>query len=207
MNRERFLATRLLIYGTLLFMASFSMGCILGGDHTRKRFDTLFEDNAAQVYYKNRGVFLEDTLFNIVPEYPLGAGLARWGMMSFYFARGSSWLPYGPRFSGTGWVYDGGIPLLIAYLVALALAMTTCLKISRTSRDPWISRFAMVLLAFNASLIFQTFGSTPFSSQNGLMFWVLNCAVYVCWRRSSNLRSMQASRVSSTQHVRRAFHA
>ena len=80
-----------------------------------KRLQTLVADDPGKVYHSNRGHFLEDTIYNQLPEYPVGAGLARWGMMNRYFADKDDLLtpPLWVEIQWTGWLYDGGIPLIL----------------------------------------------------------------------------------------------
>ncbi len=179
LNRERLMATRLLIFGTILFVSTFAWALSVGGEQTRYRFESLLAGSASEVYYQNRGSFLEYTFTKVVPEFPLGAGLARWGMMSYYFGRDSTVPPLWAEIQWTGWVYDGGVPLMVLYFVAALIASKLTFEIACKRTDPWLSRFAMVIFGFNVSVLMQTFGSVPFLSQIGLQFWFLNAVVYV----------------------------
>ena len=77
--------TSLAILLPVVIVPSFLWASAIGGDATVRRMQTLTADSAGNVYYKNRGHFLEATLNELLPKYPLGAGLGRWGMMYGYF--------------------------------------------------------------------------------------------------------------------------
>ena len=49
------------------------------------RFRTLLETPPTELYYRNRGHLLQGLLEVGIWEYPLGAGLGRWGMINVYF--------------------------------------------------------------------------------------------------------------------------
>src|SRR5262249_36821872 len=66
-------------------LAGFLWASTIAEDAVVGRYSTLFAERPGQVYYSNRGIFLEHTIQVLLPEYPLGAGLARWGMMNYYF--------------------------------------------------------------------------------------------------------------------------
>jgi hypothetical protein len=59
---------------------------------------------------------LKITFRKLLFEYPLGCGVGRWGMMTYYFGRFDA-NPNPAVFveiQPTGWLFDGGIPLLLA---------------------------------------------------------------------------------------------
>jgi hypothetical protein len=67
---------------TALVVATFTWAVAIGGESTLERLSSLVSDRADAVYQQNRGHFLEDTINVLLPQYPLGAGLGRWGMMN-----------------------------------------------------------------------------------------------------------------------------
>src|SRR5262249_10469607 len=97
-----------------LIVSGFSLATILGGTSVQERFAALVQEDPRAIYYKSRGNQLE-SVFDTMAEYPLGAGLARWGMINNYFAdRGnldssSLWAEVQPN----AWVLDGGLFLLV----------------------------------------------------------------------------------------------
>ena len=95
--------------GVVLAVVSFQFALDLAGIAVTKRMSSLVEQSPVDVYYTNRGIFLEYTLNHQVAEYPLGAGAGRWGMMSYYFADPAALI--WAEIQWTGWLLDGGIPI------------------------------------------------------------------------------------------------
>jgi hypothetical protein len=154
----------------------------VGGEAAMKKWSALVEDDAASVYYANRGHFLEYTWQEVLPEYPLGAGLGRWGMIFNYFGDPSNpdssylWA----EIQWTGWLYDGGAPLALAYLAAVVLALWWAFRISRDplarKSDLWL--WASVIFAYDVGALALTFSYPLFIGQGGLEFWVLNAVLF-----------------------------
>ncbi|MBV9126389.1 MAG: hypothetical protein JO112_23830, partial [Planctomycetes bacterium] len=69
----------------LLLTAAFSLAVALGGPSIRERFTTLVDKNPVELFYASRGQQLEAGLKSLLVEYPLGAGLGRWGIIQTYF--------------------------------------------------------------------------------------------------------------------------
>lgn len=154
----------------------------VGGEAASKKWSALFADDASTVYYSNRGRFLEHTLEEVLPEYPLGAGLGRWGMMYAYFGqdgdpeRGPLWA----EIQWTAWLYDGGVPLTLTYVAAILLALWWAFRISRDplarKTDLWL--WASVVFAYDVGALALTFSYPLFIGQSGLEFWVLNAVLF-----------------------------
>lgn len=154
----------------------------VGGDAAMKKWSALFADEPSNVYYSNRGRFLEHTLEEVLPEYPLGAGLGRWGMMYSYFGeegdpeRGPLWA----EIQWTAWLYDGGVPLTLAYVAAILLALWWAFRITRDPlarrSDLWL--WASVVFAYDVGALALTFSYPLFIGQSGLEFWVLNAVLF-----------------------------
>ena len=68
-----------------LVIASFTWAVAVGGDSVVDRFQSMLDVGVVQSYQENRGIFLTYTLQELLYEYPFGAGIGRWGMMSAYF--------------------------------------------------------------------------------------------------------------------------
>jgi hypothetical protein len=49
--------------------------------------------------------------------------------------------------------------------------------------DPWLSGWAMLIVAYDMAMLASTFGAIPFIGQAGLEFWLLNAAVYAAGRQ------------------------
>jgi hypothetical protein len=157
------------------------------GSGALDRFRTLLETPPAELYYRNRGHFLQATLDVLIWEYPLGAGLGRWGMIHAYFGdpgagpeRGMLW----SELQWTAWVYDGGIPLLAISTAALAVAIFNAVRIIRTSRDEEIGCWAVAICALNLNALALCFAAIPFIGPYGIQFWALNAALHAADQRA-----------------------
>jgi hypothetical protein len=161
---------------------SFAWAAWVGGEAMTNRLSTLIEDEPGEVYYSNRGHFLDDTINVLLPKYPLGAGLGRWGMMHYYFAdkndaaRGEIWA----EIQWTGWLLDGGVPLIVLYCVALLAAFYVAGR-AAMSRSEAIGAFGAMVFAYDVGALAMTFNYPIFISQSGMEFWVLNACLYAVW--------------------------
>jgi len=167
----------------------------LGGEGIVQRFAALTEEAPDTVYFNNRGVFLEQTVNELLPQYPLGAGLGRWGMTNVYLGDNSdpSRPPIWVEIQITGWLLDGGVPLVVIYTIALLIAVRTAFRLARTHSE--LSLWAIVLLTYDLSLVALTFSYPVFVSQLGMEFWFLNACLYAV--------SLNRNRASCTPSVRR----
>ncbi len=152
----------------------------LGGETIFARLATLTEDSPQEIYYQNRGVFLEYTVKELLPNMPLGGGLGRYGMMNTYF--GNSLDSIYVEIQWTGWLIDGGIPLIIAYVLAILAAVWFAWK-TATSLDERFWVWGAVLLAYDSAACASTFNNPFFMAQSGLEFWLLNAALFVASHR------------------------
>lgn len=166
--------------GTGLFLAVFSWAIAVGGQATLQRLNTLFQERADTVYHQSRGHFLQDTIANLLPQYPLGAGLGRWGMMNNYFGNNSNpdtaaiWV----EIQWTGWLLDGGVPLILAYSAALLLAFQVAWKIALNRELGAFAFWGGLVFAYNLGALALTFNYPLFISQAGMEFWLLNGALF-----------------------------
>ncbi|MGG6265138.1 hypothetical protein ACQ4M3_06770 [Leptolyngbya sp. AN03gr2] len=155
----------------------------VGGEMMSDRFLTLLTESPDTVIYQSRGLFLEETIVEIIPKYPFGAGLGRWGMMNDYFGNNYNPItfPVWVEIQWTGWAYDGGIPLLIAYSGAIIAA---CCGVWRVISDRFSSLqlWAGIIFAYNMGAIAITFSYPLFMSQAGMEFWLINTALFVARR-------------------------
>jgi hypothetical protein len=174
---------------------SFLWAVSVGGDAVTNRLGTLVEDQAATVYYRNRGQFLDHTLTELLPAYPLGAGLGRWGMINQYFADNSlpESYPIWVEIQWTGWLLDGGVPLVLSYSAALLTACWTAWKISSTRLSSELASQGALLLATTLGAIAGTFNYPYFISQSGLEIWLLNAVVFTAaYRLGREARALRA---------------
>jgi len=179
--------TRLFVLSGLLLALialSFTYAVSIGGKSVTRRMSSLVDERPGSVYYKNRGIFLEETVNVLLPQYPLGAGLGRWGMMNAYFGddtdpeRG----PIYAEIQWTGWLLDGGIPLIIAYVAALFIALLMAMKIALNRNIGDLYIWGGIVLAYSAGALATTFNYALFIGQGGMEFWLLNGLLFAAAR-------------------------
>jgi hypothetical protein len=78
----------------------------------------------------------------------------------------------------TGWVLDGGLPLLLAGYAAVAGAFVLTVRLAIRTRSQAVADMAMVVAAFGLGVLALTFGYAVFVSQTGMMFWLLNAGLF-----------------------------
>ncbi|WP_074949391.1 O-antigen ligase family protein [Myxococcus fulvus] len=172
---------------------AFGWAVAVGGDAVQKRWDSLFEAKPEEVYHSNRGRFLEGTFEYFLPEYPLGAGLGRYGMANAYFGDNSdpAQPPLWAEIQWTAWVYDGGIVVVVLYPLALLATMAWVLQMARRRHDSgdefWL--WGSVIFAYNLGALALTFSYPFFMSQVGMEFWLLNAALFGAWTHAKTLHA------------------
>jgi hypothetical protein len=159
-----------------IFVGALLFAAMLGGESVLERFATLFESDPSTVYYQSaRGYQLQYDTKAYLSEYPLGAGLGRWGMMRLYFGdeNNAASPPLWAELQWPAWALDGGIVLLLLYMFALLRnswhEFVLCRKLQKTS----IASYAAMIFASNAGVFALVFGFTPFTNQVGLQYWFL----------------------------------
>jgi len=167
------LARRMSFALVLVVLTGFLWAVSAGGSGISDRFATLLQGSPSDVYYKNRGFFVQQTLAEVLPEYPLGAGLGRWGMMSAYFWEEGGPAPLHAEVQWTGWVFDGGLPLLVVYFGMLVTTLSYGWRVATSSAGPYWS-WAVILFALNCGIAALTLNSPVFASQAGLDFCLFN---------------------------------
>ena len=182
---------------TALFVATFGWAISVGGTMTLDRINTLFAGSAGEVYQQNRGGFLQDTVENLLPQYPLGAGLGRWGMMNAYFgdSQNVDAQPIWVEIQWTGWLFDGGIPLIIAYVAAIVIACYTTYKIAINRNLEDLALWGGLILSYNISVVAITFNYALFISQSGMEFWLLNTALFVAAKNYQPVKNKFGERI------------
>jgi hypothetical protein len=170
---------RMLVVGGGVFAAALLWALTIGGEDIRERLGTFLQGTPfTTVYAETRGQFLKQTLQEL-KIYPWGAGLGRWGMVSYYAKATSKslWV----EIQWTGWLYDGGIPLILAYSATLLVALFTALKVALTRRlrdAREIRLWGALFFAYNLGIIAATFVFPPFMGQVGTEFWLFNAGLY-----------------------------
>jgi hypothetical protein len=177
-QQERFKATVFLgLYGSLLFIAfTFAVG--LGGPSVSERFASLLEEDPFELYYKSRGEQLEQGFNIVLVQYPVGAGLGRWGMVNVHFgdAYNRQSPPLWAEVQPNAWIIDGGLVLLILYGGALLVSTLQDFRLAAWG-EPRLRFWAMAVLAANVGTLALIFSYTPFTSQIGMQYWLLTGAL------------------------------
>ncbi|HEY0546083.1 MAG TPA: hypothetical protein VGC91_11955 [Pyrinomonadaceae bacterium] len=181
----------------VLIVLSFTYAVAIGGKSVSNRMSSFVQASPDTVYYKNRGVFLEDTVKVLLPQYPLGAGLGRWGMMNFYF--GDNTDPQRDaiyvEIQWTGWLIDGGVPLIAAYVIALMMALLIAFKIALNRGVGDLSTWGAIVLAYGMGALAMTFSYPVFIGQAGMEFWLINALLFAAARTMiPRLNKIKASR-------------
>ena len=82
----------------------------------------------------------------------------------------------------TGWLLDGGIPLILSYSLAILTTIyvalkTSLLRITDSDSSVWI--WALILTGHNVGVLAMTFNYPLFMGTMGLEFWLINAAFFV----------------------------
>jgi hypothetical protein len=173
---DRLRATILATGATAMLVLALSFAAVLGGESVLERFATLFESDPTTVYYRSmRGYQLQYDTQQYLADYPLCAGLGRWGMMRLYFGdeRNMQSPPIWAELQWPAWVLDGGVVILVLYNLVLLrntiYEYRTCQRLRGSSVAPYLA----MIVAANAGVIALVFGFTPFTTQLGLQYWFL----------------------------------
>ncbi|MFL5349885.1 MAG: hypothetical protein ACJ8AT_34335 [Hyalangium sp.] len=176
--------TQLLLVVGGFAVVGFGWAVAMGGDAVTQRWGSLVSVDAGDVYYSNRGHFLENTVGYFLPQYPLGAGLGRYGMANAYFGDLSSAL--WAEIQWTAWVYDGGLPVLVLYPLGLLVSLFWALRLAlRRDDHNEFSLWGTLLFGYNVGAIAITFSYPFFMSQAGMEFWLLNAALFGAFSHST----------------------
>ena len=175
--------SRAVVFGGVaaaIVVSTFMFALVLGGESIAERTFTLFAQDPVSLYSGSRGGQLTYTFGELLQNYPLGAGLGRWGMIAVYFGSGArpDAQPLWVEIQVAGWAIDGGIVLLFLYVGALVVTLAGEAQAARTDRDARIRACAAVVLAANLGTAALIFTFTPFVTQIGLQFWFLAGALH-----------------------------
>lgn len=180
-QKHRSTAISALIIGTVVLLIAFWSSVPLAGDAVSTRLETLRQGDPLSVYYQaGRGAQMETAVTVLVPTYPLGAGLGRWGMMRLYFGDEANadspaiWA----ELQIPAWVLDGGIVLLLFYGIALVLNSLKEIDIAWRAVDLDMQFCSSLIVAANLGVVAIIFGYTPFTSPMGIQYWFLAGALY-----------------------------
>jgi hypothetical protein len=166
--------------GAALFIGGFLAAVAIGGQTVFDRFSILFEGEVSKNLYASRGIFLEYTFRKLIFDFPLGAGLGRWGMMRTHFIALDAnptraiWV----EIQVTGWLIDGGIPLMLAYTLAIAAAMWQLFRLTRPDRGGPLAYSAAIVFCLNLFMIGQANAGPSFNSIGGMQFWLCTAVLF-----------------------------
>jgi hypothetical protein len=173
--------------GTLIFFGAIAYVTRVGGEGVLKRFQEISDNGVVTATQNNRGMFIEYALTYLLPEYPVGAGLGRWGMTYEYFGdhnAGPERRQLWPEIQIGGWVCDGGAPLLFAYGTAIVLALLDSVRIALRSKDERLASWATVVVGLDLAIAVCAFGDPTFVTPLGVLFWVLGASLHAADCRS-----------------------
>jgi hypothetical protein len=170
---------RLLLTGGViagLAVVGYDYAAEVGGEAMVSRLGSLFESKPSEVYYSNRGIFLEEAFTKLLPQFPLGGGLGRWGMINAYFAPPGRALWVEIQWSG--WLIDGGVPLCLAMGAAILVAALTAARIALSWRTGALGHWAAVVAAYSVGVAATAFNATPFAGTTGVEFWFILAVLF-----------------------------
>lgn len=187
---------RIALLGTVVaatVVAGYASAVRLAGPAVTRRVASLMQGKPSQVYYDNRGRFLEDAFTKTLPQAPLGEGLGHWGMAATYFGGGASQKNIWVEIQWAGWIVDGGAPLVIAYGLTLLAALLATWRIARAPPPPGDARdlpfWGAIVLAYAIGACALTFSYPIFLSQAGMEFWLLVAVLFAAARHASTERA------------------
>jgi hypothetical protein len=163
-----------------LVLGGLSLATVLGGQSISERFSTLVAEDPRELYYRSRGQSVEYAFNNLIAEYPLGAGLARWGMMSFYFGgpRNADVPSVFAEVQPNAWLLDGGIFLMLFYGLALTMSAIHDIKLVRSLANRDDRLWSAAVIAANFGTLALVFSFVPFGTAAGMQFWFLEGALH-----------------------------
>jgi hypothetical protein len=161
--------------GAALVIASFIWAASIGGERVEQRFTDIAQKGAVQTFRENRGHFLSYTVGEMLDEFPVGAGVGRWGMMNVYFGDPTdlSSPPIYVEIQLTGWLLDGGVPMWIFYGGGLFAALATAYRFAKQVRSPLTADLATIVLGLMMLVVGMSFAGPVFNTQTGVLFWFM----------------------------------
>lgn len=175
-------ATQIGVLGTGLILGSLVWVAINVGGAVLDRFGTLVKEDQGKLYQNSRGMFVQDTFTKTIFEYPLGAGMGRFGQTQAYFGSSSVSAEWA-EVQWPAWLLDGGIVLLFAYPYAVVAAILDSMRVALRSKDKDLAYWAAVVVAVNISTFATCFSQMPFLAAGGLQFWTFAAVIHAADRR------------------------
>ncbi len=130
-------------------------------------------------FRRSAASLLTYTLSELLFEYPLGAGLGRWGMMHVYFGDSSMWEapPIHVEIQPTGWLLDGGIPLLLAMCGAIIVGVRASYRAAVHATGS-MQESATAILCLQIVLLTMCLTGPAFNTQLGIQYWAFTAALW-----------------------------
>jgi hypothetical protein len=180
-----------LFIGGAIALVGFYLAFSLGGETVTSRLATLVEADPGSVYQKNRGRMIASALTELLPEYPLGAGLGRWGMINQYFGdpENSVWA----EVQWPGWIIDAGIFMFVAYPAAILTMLVSVVRVALKSTGADEGIWPEIVVAYAVGTLALTFSYPIFMSNGGIDFWLLTAVTLQMARYSPAAASARPS--------------
>ncbi len=166
--------------GIAVVAGAYLWAVAVGGDAVADRFLGLLNDGVLRTFDESRGLFVRYTLSELLYEFPLGAGLGRWGMMQLLFGDAAFWQapPIHVEIQPTGWLLDGGVPLLLVYTAAIAAALRYTYRLAVEMAAGSLQDLATILLCVQAAIAALCLSGPVFNTQLGIQFWAMTGALF-----------------------------
>jgi len=166
--------------GVGLLAGAYVWAVSVGGEAVSDRFLGLVDGGVFRTFDESRGLFLRYTLAELLYEFPLGAGLGRWGMMQVLFGDPTMWQapPIHVEVQPTGWLLDGGVPLLILNVGALAASLRYSYRVAVDASTCSLQDIATVLLCAQLAIVTLCLTGAVFNTQLGIQFWAVTGALF-----------------------------
>lgn len=174
------IAGRIAITTVVLVVGAFLWARSLGGESVEQRFVGITTEGALRTYQENRGGFVSNTFGELLDQYPLGAGLGRWGMMNVYFGDPGNLdaPPLHVEIQITGWLLDGGVPMWVLYGGAILLTLVVAYRYTQQRFSRELADVAVTVLAAEVLIFGFAWAGPAFNTQLGILFWFLASALY-----------------------------
>jgi hypothetical protein len=168
------------LVGLGMIGASFLIAVSIGGEAVSGRFLGIGEQGVYSSYEQNRGIFVNYTLRELLWQYPLGAGVGRWGLMNAYFGAADNQIhpSLWAEIQITGWLYDGGVLMWILYGGAIIAALIFSLRTATRHPDLNVASLAKIVFVLQLALAGSCIGGPTFNTPGGTIFWILASALY-----------------------------
>jgi hypothetical protein len=172
-------AGRIALTAAVLVVGSFFWARALGGESVEKRFVSIAKEGAVRSYQETRGGFVDQTFGELLDQYPLGAGVGRWGMMQVYFGEPNLEAPpIYVEIQMTGWLLDGGLPMWVLYGGALVLALLTTYRRCLQRFSSELADVALITLGVQVLIVGLAWAGPAFNTQMGILFWFVTSALH-----------------------------